>query len=182
MLCNDGKTDGETKKSDRKYLFLQKCFWSEPKTFASPSGVLFVKKHEGNKWQNTKNLIKNLNFLVCFSRFAQALRTSFKRYEVSMSKGDMYLIFKIKQKVSNELSSISRSYIQSAGRISISKSNIWSADWIAISRSNIRSGDRITISRWKIQSVDWNSTSRSNSINSFDAFLENMKNEKIFED
>ena len=47
MSCNRGKTDGETKKSKRKCFFQQKCFWSEPKTLASFSGLLFVEKHEG---------------------------------------------------------------------------------------------------------------------------------------
>ena len=45
-----GKTDRETKKSKRKCFFQQKCFWSEPKTFASFPGVSFVEKHEENKW------------------------------------------------------------------------------------------------------------------------------------
>ena len=51
-------------------------------------------------------------------------------------KGDICLFFKIKQKVLNELSSISRSNIRSGNRISISRSNIWSADGISILRSN----------------------------------------------
>ena len=75
MSCNRGKTDGETKKSNRKCFFQQKCFWFEPKTFSIISCVSFVEKHEGNKWRNTKNLIKNFKFLFCFSRFAQALKT-----------------------------------------------------------------------------------------------------------
>ena len=73
MSSNDGKTDDETKRLSRKWFFQQNCFWSALKTLASFSGVSFVKKHEGNKWRNTKNLIKNLKFLVCFSRFAWAL-------------------------------------------------------------------------------------------------------------
>ena len=31
-----------------------------------------LRKHEEIKWRNTKNLIKNLKFLFCFSRFARA--------------------------------------------------------------------------------------------------------------
>ena len=42
ISCNRGKTDGETKKSKRKCFFQQKCSWSDPKTFASFSGGLFV--------------------------------------------------------------------------------------------------------------------------------------------
>ena len=76
MFCNGGKTDVETKKSD-KIFFQQKYFSSEPKTFASFSRVSFVKKHDGNKWRNTKILIKNFKMLVCFSRFAQALFVNF---------------------------------------------------------------------------------------------------------
>ena len=30
-------------------FFQQKCFWSEPTTFASFSGVSFVVKYQGNK-------------------------------------------------------------------------------------------------------------------------------------
>ena len=66
ISCNDEKTDGETKKSNRKCLLQQKCFWSEPKTVASFSDVSFVKKHEGNMWRNTKNLIKNFKFFFVF--------------------------------------------------------------------------------------------------------------------
>ena len=66
ISCNDEKTDGETKKSNRKCLLQQKCFWSEPKTVASFSDVSFVKNHEGNMWRNTKNLIKNFKFFFCF--------------------------------------------------------------------------------------------------------------------
>ena len=80
-------------------------------------------------------------------------------------KGAICLIFKIKQKVSNELNLIFRcffilkekyqmNWIRSADRISISRSNIRSADGITISRSNIRSVDRITISRSNIWSAD----------------------------
>ena len=69
MSCNRGKTDGKTKKSKRKCFFQQKCFWSEPKTFARFPGVSFVGKHEGNKWQYTKNLIKYCKFLFCFSHY-----------------------------------------------------------------------------------------------------------------
>ena len=54
------------KKIKVKMFFQQKCFWSEPKTFASFSGVSFVEKHEGNKWRYTKNLIKNFKSLFCF--------------------------------------------------------------------------------------------------------------------
>ena len=50
MSCKGGKTDGETRKLNRK------CFF---------------KKVEGNKWRNTKNQIKNFKFLVCFSHIAQ---------------------------------------------------------------------------------------------------------------
>ena len=77
MLCNDGKTGGDTKKSDRKYLFLQKCFWSEPKTFASSSGILFVKKHEGNKWQNTKKLNWKLQVFGLFLSFCPSFKNKF---------------------------------------------------------------------------------------------------------
>ena len=63
------------------------------------------------------------------------------------------LIFKIKQKVSNELNLIficffilkenyQMNWIRSADRISISISNVWYVDRITISRSNIRSADR----------------------------------------
>ena len=38
----------------KKCFFQQKCFCSEPKTFASFSGVSFVEKDEGNKWLYTK--------------------------------------------------------------------------------------------------------------------------------
>ena len=72
IFCNRRKTDGETQKSKRKCFLQQKRFWSEPKTFASFSGVPFVEKHEGNKRRYTKNLIKNFKFLFCFSRFAWA--------------------------------------------------------------------------------------------------------------
>ena len=80
---------------------------------------------------------------------------------VPKSNGDICLIFKIKRKVLNELSSISRSNIRSADLISISRSNIRSADQISISRSNIRSAHRITISRLNIWSRDSNSICRS---------------------
>ena len=63
MSCNRGKTDGETKGN---CFFLKKCFLSEPKTFASFPGVSFIKKHEGNKWRNTKNLIKTSSFCFVF--------------------------------------------------------------------------------------------------------------------
>ena len=72
MSCNGGRADGETKKLNGKSFFQQKCFWSEPKTFASFSDVLFVKEHEGNKCRNTKKLIKNFKLLFCFSRFVRA--------------------------------------------------------------------------------------------------------------
>ena len=61
-------------------------------------------------------------------------------------KRDICLVFKIKQKVSKELSSILSSSIRSANRISISRPNIRSADRVIISTLNIRSADRITIS------------------------------------
>ena len=76
---------------------------------------------------------------------------------VPKPKGDTCLIFKIKQKVLNELSSISKSNIRSADRISVSKSNIRSTDRITISRLNTRSADRISISRSNIRSQDSNS-------------------------
>ena len=76
---------------------------------------------------------------------------------VPKPKGDTCLIFKIKQKVLNELSSISKSNIRSADRISVSKSNIRSTDRITISRLNTRSADRITISRSNIRPQDNNS-------------------------
>ena len=63
------------KSKTENIFFNKKRFWSEPKTFASFSGVLFVKKHEGNKWFNTKNF----NFLFCFSRFAWTLRNVHKK-------------------------------------------------------------------------------------------------------
>ena len=69
MSCKRGKTDGETKKSNRKCFFSAKCFWSEPKTIASFSGVSFVKKHEENKRRNTRNLVKNFKVLGFFSPF-----------------------------------------------------------------------------------------------------------------
>ena len=62
----------------------------------------------------------------------------------------------------NELSSISRSNIRSADRISISRSNIRSADRITISRSNIQSADQISISRSNIRSADRITIWRSN--------------------
>ena len=49
MSCNRGKTDGETKKSKTKSFFQQKCFLSEPKTFASFSGISFVEKKTRRK-------------------------------------------------------------------------------------------------------------------------------------
>ena len=99
-------------------------------------------------------------------------------------KGAICLIFKIKQKVSNELNLICRcffilkilkekyqmNWIRSEDRISISRSNIRSADRITVSRSNIRSADRICISRSNIRSVDRITISRSN-IRSADRIL-----------
>ena len=49
MSCKGGKSDDETKKSNRKCFFQQKWFWSEPKTFASFSDILFVKKKTRRK-------------------------------------------------------------------------------------------------------------------------------------
>ena len=86
MSCNGGRPDRETKKSNRKWFFQQKCFWSEPKTFASFSGVSFVKKHKGNKWRNTKNLSKNFKFLVCFSCSAWAFFPLQYRVETGFTK------------------------------------------------------------------------------------------------
>ena len=60
-----------------------------------------------------------------------------KARAVPKPKGDICLIFKIKKKVSNELSLISKSNIRSGDRIRIARSNIPSADQINISRSNI---------------------------------------------
>ena len=49
MSCNSGKTDGETKKLNRKCFFQQKKIaLIRTKTFASFLGVSFVKKHKGN--------------------------------------------------------------------------------------------------------------------------------------
>ena len=56
-------------KNQKENVFLSKNVF-EPKTFASFSAVLFVEKHEGNKWRYTKNLIKYFKFLFCFSRFS----------------------------------------------------------------------------------------------------------------
>ena len=82
----------------------EKCFWSEPKTFASFSGVPFVEKHEGNKWRYTKNLIKSFKILFSFSRFARALEKnliitnvihlnlSFRRFIVFTMVASLYLI------------------------------------------------------------------------------------------
>ena len=44
-------------------------FWSEGKTFASFSGVSFLKKQEGSNWRNTKILIKNFKFFGFFFLF-----------------------------------------------------------------------------------------------------------------
>ena len=66
------KLMAKLRENEKKIFFQQKCFWSEPKTFASFPGVLFVEKHERNKWWNTKKLIKNFKFLFCFSHFARA--------------------------------------------------------------------------------------------------------------
>ena len=40
ISCNCGKTDSKTKKSNIKRFFQQKCFWSQPKIFASFLGVV----------------------------------------------------------------------------------------------------------------------------------------------
>ena len=67
MSCNSGKTDGETKKLNRKCFFQQKKIaLIRTKTFASFLGVSFVKKHVGNKWRNTEKLIKNFKFWFVF--------------------------------------------------------------------------------------------------------------------
>ena len=50
MSCNDEKTNGKTKKSNRKCFFNKNLFDLNPKTFDSFADVLFVKKHEGNIW------------------------------------------------------------------------------------------------------------------------------------
>ena len=54
MSCNRGKTDGETKKSKVKSFFQQKCFLSEPKTFASFSGISFVEKNTKETSEDTQ--------------------------------------------------------------------------------------------------------------------------------
>ena len=80
--------------------------------------------------------------------------------KVPKPKWNICLIFKIKQKVSNELSSISRSNIRSADPISICRSNYYLEIEYSFrgsnhfSRSNIQSADRITISRSNIRSAD----------------------------
>ena len=66
------KVMAKLRENEKKNFFQQKCFWSEPKTFASFLGVSFAEKRERNKSWNTKNLIKNFKFLFCFSRFARA--------------------------------------------------------------------------------------------------------------
>ena len=55
---------------------------------------------------------------------------------VPKSNGDICLIFKIKRKVLNELSSISRSNIRSADRISIWRSNYYLEIEYSVCRSN----------------------------------------------
>ena len=77
-------------------------------------------------------------------------------------RGSFSLIFKIKQKVPNELSSISRSNTHSADRIGISRSNICSNDQISISRSSIWSADLFSISRSNTRSRYSNSIYRLN--------------------
>ena len=67
-------------KNQTESFFQQKCFWSEPKTSASFSGLLLVEKHEGNKRWNIKNMIKNFKFFNCFSRFARALKVHYCRF------------------------------------------------------------------------------------------------------
>ena len=78
-----------------------------------------------------------------------------QKYLLPKRKQAICLIFKIKQKVSNELTLIFRCFfilkekyqmncIWSADRITISRSNIRSVDRISIWKSNIRSADRIT--------------------------------------
>ena len=79
-----------------------------------------------------------------------------------LQRGSFSLIFKIKQKVPNELSSISRSNMHSADRIGISRSNICSNDQISVSRSNTWCADLFSISRSNTRSQDSNSIYRLN--------------------
>ena len=91
MSCNRGKIDGKTQKSNIKCLFPQKYFWSEPKTFASFSGVLFLEKHEGNKRRYKKNLIKNFKFLLLFS-FCPNFTSCHFNFQLEMMQKHFYKV------------------------------------------------------------------------------------------
>ena len=62
------------KKINQKMFFQQKIFLMWSKNICKFWDLLFVEKHEGNKWRNRRNLIKNFKF--CFSRFARYLLAS----------------------------------------------------------------------------------------------------------
>ena len=79
---------------------------------------------------------------------------------VPKPKGDICLIFKIKQKVSNKMNLAFRCFFILKEKYLMNW--IQSTDWISISRSNTRPVDRITISRSNIQSADRITVSRSN--------------------
>ena len=76
MSCNSEKTDSETKKSNRKCFPNKNVFNLNQKHLLVFQTFRLLKKHEGNKWRNTKNLIKNFRLLFCFSRFARASQNS----------------------------------------------------------------------------------------------------------
>lgn len=70
---NGGKTDGETKKANRKCFYQQKCFSSEPNTFASVADLLLKNTKETSGETQKKKLTENFKYFFGFSHFARAL-------------------------------------------------------------------------------------------------------------
>ena len=113
------------------------------------------------KWFQNQNRSKCLLLKLVMTILAFLVVSSLPHFPVLVQlnpsflpkpKWDICLIFKIKQKVSNELSSILRSNIRSADWISISRSNYYLEIQNSICRSNIKFWDSNSIYRSNIRS------------------------------